>query len=66
MKMGTRNADQLVVWHWNCKGFCRKRGPLQRYIAMTSIAPDAVLLQEPNCTPSLMGFEAYTAVIWVS
>ncbi|KAH6932486.1 hypothetical protein HPB50_006300 [Hyalomma asiaticum] len=26
---------------------------------MTSMAPDVILLQEPNCIPSLSGFEAY-------
>ncbi|KAH7943943.1 hypothetical protein HPB52_013721 [Rhipicephalus sanguineus] len=26
---------------------------------MTPMAPDVILLQEPNCTPSLAGFEAY-------
>ncbi|KAH6925417.1 hypothetical protein HPB50_004963 [Hyalomma asiaticum] len=59
MKMETRNVHQLVVWQWNCRGFRRKRGPLQQYIAMTSMAPDVILLQEPNCTTSLAGFEAY-------
>ncbi|KAL1469730.1 hypothetical protein MTO96_040890 [Rhipicephalus appendiculatus] len=57
--MATRNPDPLVVWQWNCRGFRGKRGPLQQYIAMTSMAPDVILLQEPNCTPSLSGFEAY-------
>lgn len=57
--MGTHNADQLVVWQWNCRGFRRKRGPLQQYIAMTSMSLDVTLLQEPNCTPSFSGLEAY-------
>ncbi|KAH6920720.1 hypothetical protein HPB50_028292 [Hyalomma asiaticum] len=58
MKTGTRNVDQLEVWQWKCRGFRCKQGLLQPYIAMTSVAPDVILLQEPNCVLSLEGFEA--------
>lgn len=62
MMMAPRNAEQLVVWQWNCRGFRRKRGSLQQYIATSTNPPDVILLQEVNCTPSLSGYSTLSGV----
>ncbi|KAH7985543.1 hypothetical protein HPB52_025573 [Rhipicephalus sanguineus] len=56
MKMAPCDAPQLVVWQWNCRGFRQKRSSLQQYVATSTNPPDVILLQEPNCTPSLSGY----------
>lgn len=58
--MATLSKQQIVVWQWNCRGYRRKRASLQQYAAMSTHPPDIILLQEPNCSPSLSGFTTFT------
>lgn len=60
--MAPRDPPQLVVWQWNCRGFRQKRGSLQQYVATSTNPPDVILLQEPNCTPSLSGYSPLSGV----
>ncbi|KAH7952567.1 hypothetical protein HPB52_024021 [Rhipicephalus sanguineus] len=58
---GWGRVTRTILWSGSgtAGGLRGKRGPLQQYIAMTPMAPDVILLQQPNCTPPLAGFEAY-------
>ncbi|KAG0443022.1 hypothetical protein HPB47_015372 [Ixodes persulcatus] len=53
--------NDLVVWHWNCNGYARKKAVLHQHLKTVDRKPDVIMLQESNATetPKLTGYRAF-------
>lgn len=49
-----------TIWQWNCRGFRRKRGNLQQFVASRD-APDIIALQEVMGEAKLAGYKSYSS-----
>lgn len=57
----TSPVKDLVVWHWNCNGYARKKAVLHQHLKTVDRKPDVIMLQESNATetPKLTGYRAF-------
>lgn len=51
-----RHHNSLQIIQWNCRGFRRKRDPLQQIIANSSSRPDIIAIQDANVCRQLPGY----------
>lgn len=56
MALLTGNNLPLRILQWNCRGFRRKRDPLQQLLSASSTPPDIVALQDAGTNVSLPGY----------
>lgn len=49
--------ETFCIWQWNCRGFTKKKAPLQQYLRSCEKPPHVILLQETmSPSVSLTGF----------
>lgn len=57
-KMAVSN-DFFRIWQWNCRGFLKKKAPLQQYIRSNPEKPHVILIQETlSAEVNLSGYQS--------
>lgn len=60
-KLGTRVAESLEVWQWNCCTFRTKHANFIQYMESVPIPPDIICLQEiGKHKRNLKGYDLHT------